>query len=291
LTAKIKTVEGQNRRFSKAITVLTDAADARTLMLRFTVEAYSPIVVRPSYRLHLTTFEGTAGRARVVLHRVDGEALRVVEVVAEHQQLLVQARPVTSQGDPSVGDGGSTGLWEGMATRRRPIEAAEGDVWIELSTRETLSPGNMTGTLRLKTNDPQAPDVSLPYTVRVRPLIEARPVAVRMWLSPVRGNEGRAAMVTLRHNAREGFAITGVETSHPQIFVGAAISTGSAARQAIQISLIDGLDAEGFAESVEGRIEVTTDIPGRPPVEIPVIVSPTRALARSRAAARPTATR
>ncbi len=287
LTARIKTVEGQNRRFSKSITVVTDATDTRTLMLRISIEAYSPIVVRPSNRLHLASFEGTAGRARVVLHRVDGEALEVAEAVADHPQLLVRTLPVTHQGVPESNGAGEENLWQEMAARRRPIEAAEGDVWIELSTRETLAAGNMIGTLRLKTNDPEAPNFSLPYAVRVRPLIEVRPATVRMWLAPVTGTEGRSALVALRHNGGEEFAVTGVETSHPEIFVAAANSTGSAARQAIRINLIDGLDADGFAGSVEGWIEVTTDNPSRPVVEIPVVVSPTRALARRPVANRP----
>jgi hypothetical protein len=291
LTATVKTVEGQNRRISKSITVVTDVSGARPLVLRFTVEVYSPIVVRPSYRLYLTTLEGDAGRTRVVLHRIDGEALKISEVVAEHPELLVRTLPVTSESGPSSDDAGTKDLWEEMAARRRPIDAAPGDVWIELSTPATLAPGNINGALRLKTNDPEAPELSLPYMVRVRPMIEVRPAAVRMWLSPEGGMHGRSAIVALRHNQGKEFAITGVTTSHPDIFKAAANSAGSAARQIIRVSLIDGLEEETLSGTVEGWIEVTTDNPNRSLVEIPVIVASNRALSRRPVATRPAPTR
>jgi len=290
LTARVKTVEGQNRRFSKSITVVTDAADARSLILRFTVEAYSPIIVKPSFRINLTTVEGSAGQTRVILHRADGEALTVTEVAAEHPQLLVRVRPVNGESVPPGESAGDTNMWEEMA-HRRAIKAAPGDVWIELATQEEPAAGNMAGRLRLKTNDPEAPELSVPYMVRVRPLIEIRPAAVRMWLSPVRGTEGRSAIVSLRHNGGGEFAITGVEVSHPEIFVAAANSTGSAARQVVRVGLTEGLGADSLAGSVEGWIAVATDDPTRPRVEIPVVVSPTRALTRRPMATRPATTR
>ena len=290
LTAKVKTVEGQNRRFSKSITVVTDATDARPLTLRFTVDSYSPIVVKPSFRINLTTVEGSAGQTRVVLHRIDGEALAVTEVVAEHPQLLVRAHPVTGERVPPAEKAGDTNMWEEMATRRHDIKAAPGDVWIELATQEGPISGNIDGRLHLKTNDPEAPELSLPYMVRVRPLIEVRPAAVRMWLSPVRGTEGRSAIVSLRHNQGEEFTITGIEASHPEIFTAAANSTGSAVRQVVRIGVTEGLSADGLVGSVEGWIAVTTDDPNRPRVEIPVVVSPTRALTRRPVATRPAPT-
>ena len=291
LTATVKTVEGQNRRFSKSITVVTDAADARSLVLRFTVEAYSPIVVRPSFRINLTTVEGSAGLTAVVLHRADGEALRITEIMAEHPQLLVRARPVSDEGESASEKADESDLSVGTAARRRPIDAAPGDVRIELATQETASPGNTAGKIHLKTNDPEAPELSLPYMVRVRPLIEVRPTAVRMWLSPARGTEGRSGIVSLQHNRGGEFAITGIETSHPEIFSAAANSAGSAPRQVVRVGLTEGFVAESLAGSVEGWVVVSTDDPNRPEVEFPVVLSPTRALTRRPVATRPAPTR
>ena len=291
LIAKVKTVEGQNRRFSKSITVATDAADAHPLNLRFTVEAYSPIVALPSFRMNLTTTEGMAGTTRVLLRRGDGEILAVTEVEAEHPNLVVRALPVSKNDESASENEGKSDLWTDMAARRRPIKAAPGDVWIELATQQSPAPGNTAGNLHLKTNDPDAPELSLPYMVRVRPVIQVHPASVRMWLSPVRGSEGRSALVSLRHNGREEFVITGVEASHPEIFVAAANSTESAVRHVVRISLTEELLVDGLAGSVEGSVAVATDDPTRPRIEIPVVVSPTRALTRRPVANSPAPTR
>ena len=45
LTAKIKTSPMQNGRISKSINVVTDAADARNIRLRFTIGVETSIVV------------------------------------------------------------------------------------------------------------------------------------------------------------------------------------------------------------------------------------------------------
>ena len=289
LTAKVKTVEGQNRRFSKSITVVTDANDAVPLILRFTVEAYSPIVVQPSFRINLTTVEGSAGQSTVLLHRADGEALAVTEVAAEDPHLIVRARPVTGEDDAEKEKAGEAELWKDMAARRSAIAGAPGDVRIELATREESAAGTAAGVLHIRTNHPDAPELRLPYMVRVRPLIEVLPKSVRMWLSPVRGTEGRSALVSLRHNGGGEFTITGVEVSHPEIFAAAANSTGSAKRQVVRLSLTEGLVEDGLAGSVEGSVVVTTNDPVRQRVVIPVVVSPTRALTRQRTVAtRPT---
>ncbi len=291
LTAKVKTVGGQSRRFSKSISVVTDVTGRPPLILRFSVEAFSPIVSLPSFRINLTTIEGSLGRARILLHRADGENLAITKVVAEHPDLVVRTRPVTENGVPASDSDSEPDLWTELATRRRPINATPGDVWIELSTQQAPPPGNTAGSLHLNTNDPAAPEMSLPYMVRVRPMIETRPAAIRMWLSPVRGNEGRSAIVSLRHSEGEEFAITGVEASHPRIFSAAANSTDSASRQVVRINLIEGLGADSLAESIDGFIAVATDDPARSRIEIPVVVSPTRTLSRRRAATRPTPTR
>jgi len=287
LTATVKTVKGQDQRFSKSITVATDAAEARTLYLRFTVETYSPISVRPSFRVSLTTFEGSPARSRVLLHRADGQALEIAEAVVEHPHLSVRVMPVSgNQGQPTE-DGKDSELWNPEAARRLPIDAAPGDVWIELATQQFPKSGNTAGEIRLKTNDPEAPEFDLPYMVLVRPLIEIRPKAVRMWLSSARDREGRSAIVSLRHNGGREFTVTGIETSHPEIFTAAANSSASAAYQRVRIGVTEGLVAESIAGSVEGWVTVATNDAACPRVEIPVVVSPTRALTRRSVPTRP----
>jgi hypothetical protein len=279
LTAIIKTAATQNGRLSKSIGVVTDAGDARNFRLRFTADVRAPIVAKPSFRLSLTAIRGSASSTRVLLHRVDGKALEIGEVTLDHPDLVVRARPVieTTEARPAASE--PADLWSEMASRRKSIEAKVGDVWIELAAKPSAAPGRTSGKLRFTTNDPDAPEVSLPYWVRVRPLIEVRPEGVRMWLSSGRGEGGRSSIVILRQTKGGEFAVTDVEVSHPEIFTAAANSTATASRQAVRVRLADGLDRDGIAGSVEGWIEVHTDDAEQPVVEIPVIVAPTRSLA------------
>ena len=282
LTAILKTAATQNGRLSKSVGVVTDAGDARNFRLRFTADVRAPIVAKPSFRLNLNTISGSASSTRVLLHRADGQALEIGEVTLDHPDLVVRARPVNETADAHPATSEPADLWSEMASRTRNIEAKVGDVWIELAAKPSAAPGRTSGKLRFTTNDPDAPEVSLPYWVRVRPLIEVRPEGVRMWLSPRRGEEGRSSIVTLRQTKGGEFAVTDVEVSHPEIFTAAANSTATASRQAVRVRLADGLDRDGIAGSVEGWIEVHTDDAEQPVVEIPVIVAPTRALAARR---------
>jgi hypothetical protein len=94
------------------------------------------------------------------------------------------------------------------------------------------------------------------------------------------GRDGQSAIVTLKRNGNLEFTITAIEVSHPEIFTAAANSTAPAVRQAVRVNLVDDLSRDTISAGVEGWIVVRTDDPEKPVVEIPVIVSPTRASAR-----------
>jgi hypothetical protein len=279
LTAVLKTAPNQSRRFSKSINVVTDAEDARSLSLRFTVDVRAPIVARPAYRLSLTVITGTASSTGILLHRTDGKPLEIADLTLDHPDLVVRARPVKEEPKATpvaehVGD-----LWSELASRTKKVQAAPGDVWIDLAVTSSAPPGTKTGTLRFTTNDPEAPTMSWPYTVRVRPLIEARPAEVRLWLSEGRMHDGRSSIVNLNRTMEGEFAITGVEVSHPEVFNATPMSTAAASRQAVRVRVAEGLDRSEMAGRIKGSIRVLTDDAELAVVEIPVIVAPTRALA------------
>ena len=116
----------------------------------------------------------------------------------------------------------------------------------------------------------------IPYTIRVRPLIDARPVVVRMWTAPTTKDPGRSAIVTLTHYGDRKFSISGVEVSNPAIFTAAAYSGEPSTQQSIRAGLVEGLEAATLGASMEGWIRVTTDDPERPVIEVPVLVAPTQ---------------
>ena len=279
LTAVLKTSANQNRRFSKAINVVTDAEDARSFSLRFTVDVRAPIVARPSYRLSLTAIAGSASSAGILLQRTDGKPLEIADLTLDHPDLVVRARPVKDEAEATPVPKNAGDLWSELASRTKKIQAAPGDVWIDLAVTSSAPPGTTTGTLRFTTNDPDAPTMSWPYTVRVRPLIEARPAEVRLWLSEGGMHDGRSSIVNLSRTTKGEFAITGVEVSHPEVFNATPMSTAAASRQAVRVRVVEGLDRKEMTGRIKGSIRIHTDDAELAVVEISVIVAPTRALA------------
>jgi hypothetical protein len=262
LTAEITTSPSQRGRVSKSINVGTDAADARSLRLRFTVDVWAPIVAKPRLRLTATGLEGEETRARVLLHRADGKPLEISSVESGNPAVRAQMGRVTKKELNS----GAT--------------AEEGDFWLEVVSNQDAAPGVLTGMVRAATNHPDAPELLVPFSIRIRSLIEAHPAGVRMWLPMAGGRDGQSAIVTLKRNGNLEFTITAIEVSHPEIFTAAANSTAPAVRQAVRVNLVDDLSRDTISAGVEGWIVVRTDDPEKPVVEIPVIVAPTRALAR-----------
>jgi hypothetical protein len=279
LTAVLKTAANQNRRFSKSINVVTDAEDARSFSLRFTVDVRAPIVAKPAYRLSLTAITGSASSAGILLHRTDGKPLEIADLTLDHPDLVVRARPVKDQAEATPVPENAGDLWSELASRTKKIEVAPGDVWIDLAVTSSAPPGTKTGTLRFTTNDPDAPTMSWPYTVRVRPLIEARPAEVRLWLSEGGMHDGRSSIVNLSRTKKGEFAITGVEVSHPEVFNATPMSTAAASRQAVRVRVAEGLDRNEMTGRIKGSIRIYTDDAELTVVEIPVVVASTRALA------------
>ena len=279
LTAVLKTSVNQNRRFSKSINVVTDAENARGFSLRFTVDVRAPIVAKPSYRLSLTAIAGSASSAGILLHRTDGKPLEIADLTLDHPDLVVRARPVKDEAEATPVPKNAGDLWSELASRTKKIQAAPGDVWIDLAVTSSAPPGTTTGTLRFTTNDPDAPTMSWPYTVRVRPLIEARPAEVRLWLSEGGMHDGRSSIVNLSRTTKGEFAITGVEVSHPEVFNATPMSTAAASRQAVRVRVAEGLDRNEMTGRIKGSIRIHTDDAELAVVEISVIVAPTRALA------------
>ena len=260
LTAQVKTTPMQNGRVSKSINVVTDAADVRSILLRFTVDVEAPIVARPYFRFALSTIEGQEGRTRILLHRSDGKKLEILGVETGDPELAAQIE--------AVADSGS----------KKSPNAAPGDVWIELVSDPTASAGRRSGSVRIATNHPDLPELVIPSSWRVRPLIEARPEIVRLWLPTDGGPTPRAAIFSLRSVGEKKFAVIGLEVSHPEIFTATADSTAAATRQLIRVHLLEGVTYDTPGSTVEGWVKIETDDPARPIIVVPVKVARRRGL-------------
>lgn len=282
LSAKMSTRSTQSGRVSKSIGVVTDAAAARELRLRFAVELYMPVTVKPSPALAITLIEGGSGSARLLLSRDDGQALRIVPPELEAAGLTVTARAADAQpGSPAKPAAPDAPAPWGQARRgAREPEAGPGDVWLELSVAPVTAPGVYSGTLRVVTNHPDAPEIELPYTVRVRPILEAHPEAVRLWATAPSNDSGRSLLLSLSHNGGRAFSIAGVEVSHPELFSAVPTPQVAGTRQLLRVRLAEALDADRLGAGVRGWIRVTTDDGEHARVEVPVLVAPSRAASR-----------
>ena len=233
LTAKMKTSSVQNGMVSKSISVETDSPDLRTARLRFTVDIEAPIIAKPRLRFVLSVIEGNTGNVGLALHRADGEALEILKTEIDVGGLRVTAEPIAK------------------ADKRDRIELLPGDVWLELAVDPAAKPVSNRGSIRLTTNHPQAPELEVPYVLRVRPLIESRPPQVNLWLSGGTA-EGRSTIVSLNQNGKKAFRITDAEVSHPELFWAKFSSTQAAPRQTVRVGLVEGVEMGSITGSITG---------------------------------------
>jgi hypothetical protein len=276
----MKTAATQNGRVSKSVNVSTDAPGAENLRLRFTVDVQMPIVAKPVFRFTLNTVEGSPASERLLLSRTDGEPLTIRKTAVPLPELTVTAQSVVETTAPDEPGGERDQTPWGMAEPHKGLRSAVGDVWVELVAAGSLAAGRYSGEVKLTTDDPGAPEIAIPYSVRVRPLIEARPDVVRMWTASGANEPGRSAIVTLNRYGGRKFSILSVEVSHPKIFTAVSYNSEVSSQHSIRAGLVEGIDTETLRGSVEGWIRVTTDDPEMPRFEIPVLVAPNRTLSR-----------
>ena len=258
LNAEIRTVPLQNRRLSKSISVATDSKETPSMVLRFTVEARSPIIVKPNPRFYVRSIKGEKTRTRLLLRPVDGEDLEVLDVQTDFAFLDAVVEPVTQK---EIRDG---------------IEGVPGDVWLDLVLSEDAPIGTRRGHLQLTTNHPLAEKVSVDYVTRVQPLVGWSPDGVRLWVNATREGDGSSAFIRLVLNKPGTFQITGINVTHPEVFVATPVRDGAANTHVVRVELAEGLAADGLHETVRGWVDLTTDAGPDSKLEVPVLVAPDR---------------
>lgn len=255
LTAKVHTRTSQHGKLSKSITVTTDAPGAESLRLSMVMDVYASILVKPKHSLYINTVVGSTQSNRVLLTRTDGQPLEVTVLEPDGENYHVKAIPVAK---PEKVD--------------HNTQAKTGDVWIEATVTEVKKVTTRTYQIALKTNHPEVPEISIPLTLRVRSLIEARPAQVRLWVSENR-RSGQNTIFRLTHNGGESFEAVQSTSSHPEIFVVETMTQGAGRSQQFKVGLVDDLDTEGIEFPVRGFVTVRTTSPTTPEVTVPVLVS------------------
>jgi hypothetical protein len=97
-----------------------------------------------------------------------------------------------------------------------------------------------------------------------------------LWPSPIVSGEGHSNILTLSLNRKGKFTVTGVTVSHPEIFAANAISNQPGPRQLLRVELNEGVGPDTINGTIQGWIEMTTDIPGYSSLAVPVLVASSR---------------
>ncbi len=243
---------------SKSIAVDTDDPDHRVIRLTMTFTVSSPIVVLPQLRVYLDTVAGSAERERVLLHRTDGKPLKVSARTEDLPPgVHVGAVPVREK-----------------ATAPETPEAVPGDVWLETRVDADTSPGLYRGRLVVHTDHPDLPELELPTSVRVRPLVEARPDVVQLWVSPEeRGS--RSALFRVQHNGGGTFSITDIEVGDPDLVKATRMDEGASRLHNVRVDLVGDVEPTALDAARGIPVVIHTDDPDAPTVQVTVRIART----------------
>jgi hypothetical protein len=240
LVAKVKTRGNQNGRLSKRVSVTTDAPGKERLQLSLSFNAVAAIIARPRPNLYLNSVVGRAGSARILLHRPDGEALRLTVP------------------EGSLPEGIKLNLIE--VTEEEPgeqrFDPKPGDVWVEVAVGEDSSTGTFNRNLELITNHPQAPRFPVQLMVRVQPVFALRPTRVGLRVSGD-GTGGSTAAVRITNAEHQAFAISGIEVSHPEIFSAEVVANEPRPVHTVRIRSVPDLDPEKIDGNLRGTVKIT----------------------------------
>ncbi len=254
LTAKVKTHASQSGHLTKVVTVTTDDPVAKTIQLKMSFDVKPAIEVKPEARPQLEAIEGGTASKTLVLHRVDGKPLEVTRIDTGSPKLLtVTSRPATK--------------------KDRKLGAVEGDVVLEIRSKELSGFTQRTQILTLHTNHPKLETMRLPVRIRVKPVIAAMPAQVRLW-APA-GEEARdlVSVVTVLSNTGKPFTITAVESSHPDVVTAEVKGKGSATRHTIALHVPAKVVSGIGLGTKRATLTIRTDNARKPVLEVPVLIA------------------
>ncbi len=239
--------------------VTTDARDAKAINLGVSFNVVTAIQVNPNNGIFISAVEGSPSHGKVLLHRTDNKPL-LIHKLEQQEPKLVEARfHAVKTSDSSSGTG-------------KP-----GDVVIDVSLAPQAKASSHSTHLTVHTNHPEQPVLQVPVTVRIRRLIEARPVRLTLWASD---DTRRSVNFQLVHNGGKLFEINHIESSHPGLFGAEKLSPDSSQTHTIQVELADGIKKSNVKLPVQGKVKITSSDPNARAIEVPVIVAERKARAR-----------
>ncbi len=142
------------------------------------------------------------------------------------------------------------------------IDARGRRCWVlTVSTTDQTSPGNLTTRLLVETTHPERPHIAVPLSARLRGPVNVQPPTAFFGFVPL--SVERTIQVVLSAGERAPFGVRSVECDHPDVTVGEPEQWGPTWRVAVALRSAEiGI--------VETELVVTTDLPTRGTVRVPV---------------------
>lgn len=222
--------------------------------LTFNFDVRAQLEIKPAPYVNLFGVQGDTLEQVIVIRRTDGEKLEVPEITVS---------------DPRV-EYGKEIVTDATADRTPgPAAAKAGDVRLRFKVKPS-APGvpasSGAGTVRVKTNHPAKPEVTLPLSISVQPVLRPVPPVLNVHRLP--GVESAVGRVSLAHGANRAFRATGVELKGDLAGCTAKVlNEGPAAVQVIEVTSSGPPPAAGVHT---GTAVVATDQALMPTIEVPV---------------------
>jgi hypothetical protein len=254
LTAKVHTRSSQSGAVSKSVAVTTSDPAAPRIMLGVNFNIVAAVSVLPQPRIYLHGIDGDRPETSLLLRRDDGEPLEITGIDASGGRLVLSTTTLTE------------------ARKVGAVEGRAGDVVVHATVDPDLPASSANGTVRVRTNHPDAPSIDIFYSLRMRPVIESRPARVVLVLE--RGNKGgRAALTRLQHNRGASFTVTGLRPSDPSLFRADLLGEpGSLSIHSVTVRLVDGVEPGAFTGRKVESLVISTDNEQVPELRLPVLV-------------------
>ena len=262
IVAKVHTKATQNAKLKKSISVITDAEKAKNfrLSMEFTVE--SAITIRPRAQIYFNGIVGKEQSTRLLFHSNDGKALKIEKIRFEDP--VIKMKTETFDPEAAVPAG---------------FKPGPGDVWLVAEILPEAKAGSRNTKAWITTSNAKAGEIEIPVNIRIRPLIEAHPAEVRLWVEADRAGP-RSTTFRIANNEGRNFSVSSIEVADPGLFAASVLGPKPAQIQRISIKLLDGIGPAEIKKGVESKIVIHTSDPAQPLVTVPVRLMQRQAVTR-----------
>lgn len=221
------------------------------LNLVFDFNVLTPVLLLPSAIVNLYGVQGEPIKQTIIVRRPDGKPMEIKDVAGLPPEVVLTKEPVTAKNaDPP--------------TSNNP--ARPGDVRLLFAVAQTDKPGSLTAQLKIATNHPDKPELTMPLTVNVQPIVRVTPPRLQVRRDPTAAEA--TARINLAHAHSKPFRVQNVAVKGD--LPGCTASVASGAAGPVQVIEVHSAGEAPAAGIYNGTVMATTDLASTPTIEVPV---------------------